>query len=334
LSKYDKFKEMQINITRVIFVLLLTIVLATLANSLLLSIGTNLCALEVFNHLHGVADDYAVRLAKSDVTFSELPCRTRVESAYLYYQSNYSDLISKFPTLSHQSDDKFALYFFGMAYLRINQPNLAMSMFRQLGTGLPFYIEGESLEDIGEISQAEKLYNLALEISPNLEQAHIAIASINDNRGNYDDAFKHWQEAAMSTSVPNDAAFSWIRAGRAASRSGLFELALISYDKSIASATLSKLQAQAIAEKGSILRQLGKIDEAISAYNDALSLVNNPGWGLALARLYESEGLSNLALDTIWFYLLNAQDDEWIQKGKDEWFRVCSSLDNKCDLPN
>jgi superkiller protein 3 len=71
----------------------------------------------------------------------------------------------------------------------------AILWWRKAGAGLRFYEYGYSLEQSGDLADAETVYLTATEIDPSLAAAYIGLARISEIQRRWDDAVRYYREA-------------------------------------------------------------------------------------------------------------------------------------------
>jgi tetratricopeptide (TPR) repeat protein len=145
--------------------------------------------------------------------------------------------------------------------------------------------EGWKLESAGQVQPAVSKYEQALELDPNLTQAHINLISLYGMLGQFNKAEKHYRACLQINPSLAEAHYNF---GVMLTVQRKYPEAAEALRRALG---INPFYADAHSNLGSILEQQGKINEAFSHYLKAIE--NKPNHRLArfnLARLLEQHG--------------------------------------------
>jgi tetratricopeptide (TPR) repeat protein len=145
--------------------------------------------------------------------------------------------------------------------------------------------EGWKLESAGQVQPAVSKYEQALELDPNLTQAHINLISLYGMLGQFNKAEKHYRACLQINPSLAEAHYNF---GVMLTVQRKYPEAAEALRRALG---INPFYADAHSNLGSILEQQGKINEAFSHYLKAIE--NKPNHRLArfnLARLLEQRG--------------------------------------------
>ena len=152
----------------------------------------------------------------------------------------------------------------GYALTRRWQQQLVVLSFA--GAAAIFLCVSLTWDQIGYWQDSETLFRHALEVTDGNYIAHNNLGALLEDRGNFDEAIGHLQEAVRLK--PTDAP-AWFNLGNACYGSGRFDEAVAGYQQAL---RLEPDDPDAHKNLGNALYKKGQLDEAIDQYQEAIRL--------------------------------------------------------------
>jgi tetratricopeptide (TPR) repeat protein len=126
--------------------------------------------------------------------------------------------------------------------------------------------QGKQHHQAGRLSEAERSYQLALEMAPGHPEAFHLLGLLAYRVNQFDQAIALINQAIEET--PANPLY-WFNLGVVTQRAGKKEEALRAYEQAL---TLNPKYVEALINRGNVLKELHRLDEAVQAYRRALAL--------------------------------------------------------------